>query len=297
MPDTPALVRIANDHLAAEIDLFGAELHSLRDEHGRDLQWNGDPAWWTGRAPVLFPIVGAVAGDVIRVDGRSYPMAKHGFARRKPWALIAQDDAAVVLRLEADDQTRAAYPFEFRLDLRFAIERTALTMTATLSNPGSVPLPASFGFHPALRWPLPGGAARADHRIRFAQDEPAPIRRIDQDGLLRPAPEPSPIEGRAFIVRDGLFEDDAMIFDALASRSLRFGTPGGTTLQVDFTGMPLLGIWTKPGAPYLCIEPWHGIADPQGYAGEFRDKPGVIEIAPGASHDFGMRIDSRAETL
>jgi galactose mutarotase-like enzyme len=297
MLDPTPLVRIAGDALSAEINPFGAELHSLRDSAGRDLLWHGDPAIWNGRAPILFPVVGAVAGGVIRVDGRAYPMAKHGFARRKAWQIVQHSADAATFRLEPDAETRAAYPFDFRLDLRFAIEGAGLSMTATLSNPGDVALPASFGFHPALLWPLPGGAPRDAHRVVFAEAEPAPIRRIDADGLLRPAPEPTPVEGRDLIVRDALFEDDAMIFDMLASHRLRFGAPGGMVLDVAFPGMPLLGIWTKPGAPYLCIEPWQGVADPEGFAGEFRDKPGVISVPPGQDYIFAMRIDSGAGTF
>jgi galactose mutarotase-like enzyme len=297
MPDPSPLVRIAGESLSAEINPLGAELHSLRDADGRDLLWDGDPAFWTGRAPILFPVVGVVAGGVIRVDGRDYPMPKHGFARRKMWQIVEHAADAATFRLEPDDETRAAYPFDFRLDLRFAIEGTCLSMVATLSNPGDVPLPASFGFHPALRWPLPGGAPRDAHRVRFAEAEPDPIRRIDSDGLLRPAAEPSPVDGRDLIVRDALFEDDALIFDMLASRALRFGAPGGTVLDIAFPGMPLLGIWTKPGAPYLCIEPWQGVADPEAFAQDFREKPGVIEVPAGRDHIFTMRIDSGIESF
>jgi galactose mutarotase-like enzyme len=297
MSDPLTLVRIAGESLSAEINPFGAELYALRDVQGRDLLWDGDPAFWTGRAPILFPVIGAVAGGVIRVDGRAYPMAKHGFARRKPWALVEQTADAATFRLEADDETRASYPFEFRLDLRFAIRDAGLSMVATLTNPGTTPLPASFGYHPALRWPLPGGRARADHVVRFAEDEPALIRRIDSGGLLRSAAEPSPVEGSEFTVHDALFEDDAMIFDQLASRSLTFGAPGGMALDIAFPDMPLLGIWTKPGAPYLCIEPWAGVADPQGFAGDFREKPGIVEVAPGGKRTFTMWINNRSETF
>ena len=297
MTDEGALVRITGPSLSATINPLGAELQGLQDEAGRDLLWNGDPAWWTGRAPVLFPIVGAVAGDVIRIAGRTYPMAKHGFARRRVFAVVERTDDAVTFRLQADDATRAHYPFDFGLDVRFAIAGTVLSVDAELHNPGPAPLPASFGFHPALRWPLPYGGARADHCVRFEQDEPAPIRRIGADQLLRDQPEPTPVVGGLLAVRDSLFDEDALIFDRLRSRSVTFGAPGTRAVRVNFADMPLLGIWTKPGAPYLCIEPWQGVADPTGFAGEFADKPGVIQIAPGAFARFGMRIDSDAGTF
>jgi galactose mutarotase-like enzyme len=297
MTDPDTLVRIAGEGLSAAINPLGAELHRLQDADGNDLLWDGDPAFWTGRAPILFPIVGAVSGGVIRVDGQEYPLAQHGFARRRTWDLVEQAPDAATFRLESNDETRAVYPFEFRLDMRFSIEGTRLSMVATLANPGTEPLLASFGYHPALRWPLPGGAARGAHRILFAEDEPAPIRRIDADALFRPDTLPSPVESRALQLDDALFEDGAIIFDRLASRSLRYGAPGGTTIGVEFPDMPLLGLWTKPGAGYICIEPWHGHADPVGFAGEFRQKPGILEIPPGINRIFTMRIDIRTETF
>lgn len=289
MTDT---LRIAGDRLSAEIALDGAELFRLQDEQARDLLWDGDPAFWTGRAPILFPVVGMTAGDTIRIDGRAYPMAKHGFARRRRFDPVEQSDTAVTLRLRADAETRAAYPFDFTLDLRFAVEGAALLCAATLHNDGERELPASFGYHPAFRWPLPWGGARSDHRIAFEHDEPQPIRRIGSDGLLHEATEPSPVAGRDLVLRDALFEDDALIFDPLHSREVRYGVPGGRQLAVSFPDMPLLGIWTKPGAPYICIEPWQGIADPAGYSGAFRDKPGVIAVAAGAARQWRMRIDT-----
>jgi galactose mutarotase-like enzyme len=284
------LVSIRSDLLSADISTLGAELQALRDEAGRDLLWDGDPAWWTGRAPILFPIVGAVADDTIHVGGKPYTLAKHGFARKTEWQLVEQTGSCATFRLEDSDATRAVYPFAFRLDLRFSIEGATLAMTATLTNSGTSDLPASFGFHPALRWPLPYGAPKDAHRVTFAAPEPAPIRRIDGAGLMRPAPEPTPVVGDTLAPDASLFEDDAIIFDRLASRSLTYGAPDARGLTIDFSDMPELGIWQKPGAPYLCIEPWAGFADPQGYAGEFREKPGILNLPHGSSHQFTMRI-------
>jgi len=288
MTDT---IRIATDALSAEFSLLGAEMRVLRDEQARDLLSDGPPEFWSGRAPFLFPIVGAVNQDRIHVDGQAYEMAKHGFARKSTFALIDHQADRASFRLEANEATRARYPFEFRLDVHHRIEGATLHSEAVLTNPGDEPLPASFGFHPAFRWPLPWGGARADHKLVFATPEPAPIRRIDtHSGLVFPEAQPTPVEGDVLTVRDDLFVPDALIFDQLRSRSVRFGVPGGRMLQVDFPDMPLLGVWTKPGAPFLCIEPWQGLADPVGYDGDFRGKPHVIEVAPGAERRFAIAI-------
>ena len=285
------MIRIATDALSAEFSTLGAELRVLRDEQARDLLSDGPPEYWSGRAPFLFPIVGAVNEDRIHIDGQAYEMAKHGFARKSAFTLIDHQADRVSFRLEANEATRARYPFEFRLDVHHWIESATLHTEAVLTNPGDAPLPASFGFHPAFRWPLPWGGARADHRLVFAEPEPAPIRRIDTHiGLVLPEPQPTPVEGDVLAVRDDLFVPDALIFDQLRSRSVRFGVPGRRMLRVDFPEMPLLGVWTKPGAPFLCIEPWQGLADPVGYDGDFRAKPYVIEVAPGAERRFAIAI-------
>ena len=151
---------------------------------------------------------------------------------------------------------------------------------------------ASFGYHPALRWPLPYGAPRAAHRLRFAEPEPGPIHRIDGAGLLRPVDLPTPVAERTLLLRDALFEDDALIFLAPHSRSLVYGAPGAGALEIGWD-LPDLGIWTKPGAGYVCIEPWSGYADPEGFAGELAEKPGILSLSPGGSHRFAMRIALR----
>ncbi len=286
----PSLTAIASDQLSAEINAMGAELYALRDAEGQDLQWDGDSAFWTGRAPILFPIVGMLEGGRYRLDGRTYAMPKHGFARRKPFTVIDADSASAVFRLVADAETLAIYPFAFELDLRFAIAGARLDITATVRNRGETPMPASFGFHPALRWPLPYGRPRDAHRILFPEDEPAPIRRITGEGVVKPESFPTPVRGRDLVLRDDLFVDDAVIFDRLQGQTLRYGAPDGPQLEVSFPNTPYLGVWTKPGAPYICIEPWHGIADPAGYDGDFRQKPGVFEVAPGAEAKIGMSI-------
>ncbi|SNS10982.1 Galactose mutarotase [Sphingomonas laterariae] len=288
MPDNP--VTIAGDGLTATISPDGAELQSLVDPDGRELMWDGDPAYWSGRAPILFPIVGTLNGDAARIDGHVHHMPRHGFARRRRFAVVERQRASACFRLEDDAETRAAYPFAFQLDLAFAIADATLSMTAIVRNPGDRPLPASFGFHPALRWPIPGAGARADHVVRFAAEEATPVRRVDADGLVSPIPHPSPVDGHTLALRDALFDDDALIFDRITSRSLVYGVPGGRMIEIGFPDMPALGLWTKPGAGFLCIEPWQGHADPAGFDGAFHDKPGMIAIAPGGEHRFTMTI-------
>lgn len=265
-------------------------MQSLRTNDGRDLLWDGDPAFWTGRAPILFPVVGLLNGGQYHYDGSTYTMPKHGFARGSEFAVTEQSDAAVTMRLAASDATRAAYPFDFTLDLTFCLDGAILQISAVIANHGGMPMPASFGFHPALRWPLPFGAERTAHRIAFDNDEPEAVRRIGPDGLLLPQSEPSPVTGRELALRDDLFNADALIFDAVRSRSVNYGAPRGPQLRVTFGDFPALGVWTKPGANFICIEPWQGLPDPTAFAGDIRDKPAIMLIAPGDIRRWAMTI-------
>jgi galactose mutarotase-like enzyme len=283
-------IPIGNAHLSAAVNPLGAELSSLKDAAGRELMTDADPRWWAGRAPILFPVVGKPAGEVIRVDGRAYPMKQHGFARRMRFDVVEQGGDHVTLRLTDDAETRAHYPFAFRLDIAFRLDGATLLTEVTVANTGDVPLPASFGFHPAFAWPLPFGASRADHRITFAADEPDMLRAIADDGTIAPGTRPSPLDGRTLRLRDALFGADALVWDRVRSDAVTYGAGGGPQLRIDFPDTPMLGIWTKPGAHYVCVEPWHGIADPEGYAGEFRDKPGVFEVAPHGAKRIAMGV-------
>ena len=282
-------ITIGSAALSAAINPHGAELWSLRDADGRELMTDADPAYWTGHAPLLFPVVGRPADETIRVDGRAYPMKQHGFARRRTFALVEQAADRVVFRLENDAESRAAYPFAFRLDVAYTLADATLALEVTIANPGDRPLPASFGFHPAFAWPLPYGTAKEDHRIVFAADEPDSLRRLGKGGGILPDRRASPLDGRTLPLADALFTDDALIWDSVRSRSVRYGAPGTPQLEVGFDA-PMLGVWTKPDAHFICIEPWHGIADPQGYTGEFADKPGVFVVAPGDAKRIVMTV-------
>lgn len=292
----PGFVEIAEaGGLRARINLHGAELCELIDHDGTELLWWGDPEVWSGRAPILFPIVGSLAGGVYRYQGVSYPLRHHGFGRHAVFSLIESSDDHALLRLEASAETRQIYPFEFELDLCFTCAGGALATVVTLRNQGDDTMPFSFGFHPALRWPLEPGASRADHVISFHAPEPAPISRLDADGLIMPERQPSPVSGLRLDLRDELFTKDALIFTDLASRSVDYGGQDdtgqpGRHIRVDFDNLPLLGVWTKPGAGYICIEPWQGIADPQGFAGDIFTKPGIVALAPAATWTASMAL-------
>jgi galactose mutarotase-like enzyme len=287
------LVTIADGMLTARINPLGAELWSLTDAHGREYMTDANPAFWAGHAPLLFPIVGALNGGTYRLGERVFTLAKHGFARTSRFEVAQLGGDFVRFHLADGEQTRPVYPFPFRLDAEFAVGGQTLAMTVTVCNSGEEPMPFSFGFHPAFAWPLPGGGPKEAHRVAFAEPEPEPIRRIDPaSATLLPEREPTPVAGTILQPDAALFERDALIWDRLNSRALTFEGERAA-LDVVFPDCPYLGIWQKPGAPFLAIEPWHGYNDPQGFEGDFRDKPGIMELAPGEQRRFRMDVTVR----
>lgn len=270
---------LRSPELSAVISTQGAELQSLKMTDGLELLWQADPKVWARHAPHLFPIVGRLKNDTLRHAGKTYSMTPHGFARDSEFICAEHSATLCTLLLKDSEQTRARYPFAFELRITHALQGNTLVITYTLRNPAHAELLASVGTHPAFNWPLKTGIERTAHRMTFERDEPAPIRRV-AGGLIKAQTFPTPVKNRVLALDDALFVDDVIIFDPLNSRALTYTAPGAPQIRVDFPDFPYLGIWTKPGAGFVCIEPWQGHASPEEFDGEFRDKPGVVAIAP-----------------
>jgi galactose mutarotase-like enzyme len=281
---------ISNGSLSAVIKADGAELCSLIDARGHQFIWQAGPAW-PRHAPVLFPVVGKLRNDVLHWRGKTYPMKQHGFARDLRFTWSQNLPHSCSLSLQDSEVTHAQYPFAFALDVTFVVHETQLIVTFKITNRDDQVMPVSVGAHPAFNWPLVDGIDKQSHTVVFAEAETAPVRRVT-DGLLRPQSYPTPVQGRTLALSDGLFVEDAIIFERLASRSLRYAASGHPGIVFSWEGFRELGLWSKAaGAPFLCIEPWHGYASPADFDGEFGSKPGLMHLAPGEKRRFVHRID------
>jgi galactose mutarotase-like enzyme len=279
---------LSNGTLSATVKADGAELCSLRDATDEEMLWQAAEIW-PRHAPVLFPIVGRLKDDTLRHQGRTNHLPQHGFARDRRFAWLNRSATACRLVLHDDTETRAHYPFAFRLEIAFTLDDDALETSFTVINPGREVLPASLGAHPGFIWPLAEGIAKPAHVLEFAEPEPAPIRRLD-GGLLKPAALPTSITGQTLTLDPALFDADAVILNQPASRSLRYTAPGAAAIEVTWDGFQELGIWSRAGGDFICLEPWHGTASPTDFDGEFHDKPGLMLIPPGERRTLSMRI-------
>jgi galactose mutarotase-like enzyme len=275
--------------IAATIKAFGAELCSLRNAEGKELLWQAGEVW-PRHSPLLFPIIGRLKNDELHHRGKTYPMTQHGVARDHRFEWLDRKTDSCKLALIDNAETRARYPFAFRLEVTCTAKDADLDIAIAVINTGNEVLPASVGGHPAFCWPLQPGLAKEDYTLTFSDDETAPIRRLE-GGLVLPTPQPTPIRGKRLALSERLFDADAIILDRLASTSVRFAPDRGPSIEMSWDGFPQLGIWSKPGgAPFLCIEPWHGFASPVDFDGEFTDKPGLMHIAPAATRSLSYRI-------
>lgn len=272
----------AADGTTARLALHGAEPVSWQVE-GRDYLWSGDPEHWNRHAPWLFPVVGASAGGTVWVEGRSYPMAQHGFARDLPFAVVTRTEDAVTLRLEDDAATRAHYPFAFRFDVTARVTPRSLAFDLTVTNPGDIPLPYGLGFHPAFPWPFAGGERRAGggYDVVFEAPERPFVPEVGAGGLLVRSERPVPLDGARLPLDPDMFTE-ALVFLNAKSRAFRFVAPSGRAIAMRVEDFPHLAVWTRPTAPFLSLEAWTGHADWAGFEGELAQRDSQRLLAPGA---------------
>lgn len=277
MDDTILLSRPDGD--LVEIKPFGAELHRWR-ARGVELIRELDENVWDRTAPVLFPVVGWTRNGEVRVDGQTYPLALHGFAWRKRFALAEQAEDFLRLVLIDDDETRALYPFAFRFEATFRLGDGWLEQALIVTNAGARSLPYACGLHPGFRWPFAGSIAR--HSIRFEKAERPTVPVIAPGGLFSQATRSIPLKGDTLPLEPAHFASDALCFLNIESQNLVFDNGAGARLNVTLEDFPHVGLWTRPPAPYLCIEPWTGHGDPADFTGDLYEKPSMRLLAPGA---------------
>ncbi|WP_176085405.1 aldose 1-epimerase family protein [Martelella sp. HB161492] len=282
-------IRIANDDLVVTVATLGAETQSLDTSDGRSWLWSGDPAFWAGRAPILFPIVGKAANDMIEIDGVRMPMKQHGFARRARFSVAEKTDSLCRMELGPSDETRAAYPFDFLLSITHAVEGRSLKVTARVENHDKVAMPFGFGFHPAFCWPMPGMTKGSVHHVALENRAEPPLVRL-RDGLIDLTPLPSPFSEGLLALDHDYFIDDAMIFPEGAGDQLTLSAENGPSLAFTFENLPNLALWTKPGAPYICIEPWHGMAEAHGKGSDILNRPSTKILPPGEAVEFSFTV-------
>lgn len=273
----------------------GAELCSIvSKEAGTEFMWQGDPNVWAYHAPVLFPIVGELKDGRYQYEGNWYEMLRHGIIRNNEDMLVEkQSGDSIIFLLTSSKRTKKLYPFDFKFRIRFTIKKNVLTITHQVLNLDSRKMLFSLGVHPAFRCPIDSNESYTDYRLEFEHKETAYTQLLNlESGLVGKETELVLDETEILPLHKKLFDRDALIFKELKSKCVSLCSNNkGKLITLRFDDFPYLGIWSKPGADFVCIEPWLGIADGVDHNYNFEEKEGLLELEPNQTFEAAYSIE------
>ncbi|EOH88612.1 aldose 1-epimerase family protein [Enterococcus pallens] len=287
-------VRIQNDYLQAAISEKGAELTSLK-ANGIEYMWQADPAYWGRHAPILFPFVGRLKDDQYSYKGKTYPMSQHGFARDEMFEVTEQTDEKVVLTLKSNEKTKEIYPFDFLLSVSYEVWGEGLRIRFKVNNAGDDEMLFALGGHPAFNVPLEENLSFEDYFFSFSPQKSRV--KIPLDGPFANLDQKTIGQTNTNIrISHDLFQNDALIFETKGLNTFTISaedSPHSVTLS--YNHIPYVGFWSPypKEAPFVCIEPWWGFADPVDGNGKLEDKPGMNHLAPGEQFKTQFSINVR----
>lgn len=270
------MVIITNGVLTAKIEEKGAELRSLMCGN-KEYIWQGDERYWTGSAPILFPICSGLKDDEYILDGKTYGLNKHGFAKNMVFDVEKNNGDSVTFLLKSDEQTLKVYPFEFELRVTFALNDKKLDVKYDVKNVSEKDMYFSIGAHEA--YACPEGIEEYD--VELPQKETL-YTSVLEGNVLGNKKELILDNGEKIALKYDYFAVDALVFKDIKARSVILNNrKGGRKVKVTFNGFDYLLLWTKPSAGYICIEPWCGISDNIDTDKNFKNKEGINVISKG----------------
>ena len=266
------MIILKSEQLTIKIKPYGAELSSIVDNKtGKEYIWQGDPSIWSGQSPILFPITGRLLSDSFLYHNKKYYLPKHGFARKSQFEILMASDAKAAFRLESGEETYRVYPFSFALTAEYALDNKTLHITNIVKNMGKEEMYFSLGAHPAFNIEI-------GDFVKFSEFEDFTTLLFDESGLA--CGEKILARHRKKIeITEHLFDDDALFFSEPSSTSAKIiSKTGHEILKMEFGNVPFVGLWAKPGASFVCIEPWHGICDNPSVSGKIEEKPFIRRL-------------------
>ncbi len=267
---------IENDLFKIGVKEYGCELTSVYSKKaGYEYLWQGDEAVWYGQSPILFPIVGRLIDDKYTLDGKEYTMPKHGFARKTNWTLLNKDEDSMSFILSESEETFKIYPYEFDLIVTYTLEENKLSVAHNVVNKNDYDMYFSLGAHPGFNCDI-------GDKLVFDENETLSTEKIDLVNSLR-LPETFEVlnNEREITITESIFNEDALILNGIKSKNITLMHKNDrNTVKFDMGGSPYLGIWAKPGAPYVCIEPWFGVNDSFEKKPDFSQKDAINKLPP-----------------
>lgn len=279
------IITITNSQLSATINTLGAELLSLV-KNNKNYIWQVDETYWNKTSPVLFPIVGRLKKDSFTYNGKSYPLPRHGFARNMEFSFDKKSEHQVIFELNETEETKANYPFNFKLLMAYTLMDNELVIEYFVRNQSDEVLPFSIGAHPAFA--IEGNFE--EYSLQFNKEDSFETHHLENESFNG---KTTLIETKnnSITLNYALFEKDALVFKQLKSNEVVLKHQNKNILKVNFDHFPYLGIWTKLNAPFLCLEPWCGLADSKDHNGNLEDKEGINHLPAGEDFLRAIRIE------
>ncbi len=321
---------LSNEFVTLRAKPEGAELCSIQTSDGTEHLWQADPSVWSRHAPILFPIVGKLKNNQYAHNGKMYELPQHGFARDMTFALLEQTEDTLVYQLLPTNETNTVYPFDFELRVLYRLNGNSITVEYEVRNHGQDTMPFSIGAHPGFNLPskldecfltleketlkhlaketphsnfvgqaslyseslCPAHAPEYGKRVlQESRLNSLQAHLLSDDGLLSSETVSLTNQSDCIPITQTLFDRDALILLDVDFEKLTIASQkSDTRIALEFSGFPQLGIWAKPGAPYICIEPWFGYADPQEPYGDISNKPGIQILPAGETFRCTQRI-------
>lgn len=286
---------IENHRLRVTVDDHGAEITSIFDKKlNRECVWNADAAWWKRSTPILFPIVGSIWHNTMRVDGKEYNMTQHGFARDMDFECIKEEADSLLYSLKSNEETKAKYPFNFELMIRQSIDGGKVVTVWEVINKGETVLPFQIGGHPAFMIPGVNEHYDSTGTIRLLGVGNYNLTEIGAEGCVKA--EPVRLSGNEIVLTRNTFEKNALIFEKPCPHVIELYDLSGKKVLTFHSPSPSLGLWAPTKdvhAPFVCIEPWWGRTDRVGYEGEFADKEymNFAEVGKSKSGEWSVEFE------
>ena len=277
---------IENDYLRVSVDDNGAELCSIFDKvHNREVIWKADPAYWKRHAPVLFPNVGRHFEDHYRINGTEYPSKQHGFARDSEFTCVDMTADSITHKLKSSDATKENYPFDFELKIKHVLEKNQVSVCWEVVNHSNETMYFTIGGHPAFNVNVLPDTDFEDYSLAFKEGtESLSYVLLDTESGTAIADKTYELKltNSKYALKKDMFDKDALVFDNGQIEWAALALPDGKPyIALESKGFPNFGIWSKPGAPYVCLEPWCGRCDNRGFEGELSEKPDINALKAG----------------
>jgi galactose mutarotase-like enzyme len=285
---------ISNAHLQVSVLSTGAEIASIKSKTtNTEFMWQADPAIWGSHAPVLFPAIGSFKNGKCTINGKEYAIPKHGFIRHnKNLVVIKKTETKLHLSLNYSEKTLAVFPYKFRFHISFELLGSRLMVSHKIENLDNQEISFSLGAHPAFNCPLHSGEEYSDYYLEFEKIEKASRILLSESGLISDRSQLTLNNTNTLQLTPTLFKDDALIFKTLKSKQVRLKSrKSNQVVTVRFSDFKTLGIWAKPNAPFVCIEPWLGIADHENTDGDYLKKDGLITLPKGKVFSASYEIE------